>query len=75
MANKSNVVLAFVAGPFVIGSAYGISSLLTAGDAAGDTASTEMSLVYGLLCWVGAPIALVALLPLFVGILKDFKKP
>ena len=74
MANRSSVILAFVAGPIVIGAAYGISSLLTAGDAAGDMASTEMSLAYGLLLWVGAPIAFVALLPLFGGILKVFKK-
>ena len=74
MANKSSVILAFVAGPVVIGAAYSISSLLTAGDAAGDTASTE-SLAYGLLFWVGAPIAFMALLPLFGGILKVFKKP
>jgi len=75
MANKNSVILAFVAGPIVIGAAYSISSLLTAGDAAGDTASTEMFLAYGLLLWVGAPIAFVALLPLFGGILKVFKKP
>ena len=75
MANRNSVILAFVAGPIVIGAAYSISSLLTAGDAAGDTASTEMSLAYGLLLWVGAPIAVVALLPLFGGILKVFKKP
>jgi energy-converting hydrogenase Eha subunit H len=48
--------------------------LLTAGDAAGDAASTEMSLAYGLLFWVGTPIAFVALLPLFGGILKVLKK-
>ena len=71
MANRSSVILAFVAGPIVIGAAYGFSSLLSAGD----TASTEMSLAYGLLLWVGAPIAFVALLPLFGGILKVFKKP
>ena len=75
MANKTSVILAFLAGPVVIGAAYSISSLLTAGDAAGDTASTEMSLAYGLLFWVGAPIAFVALLPLFGGVLKVFKKP
>ena len=75
MANRSSVILAFVAGPILIGAAYSISSLLTAGDAAGDTASTEMSLAYGLLLWVGAPIAVVALLPLFGGVLKVFKKP
>ena len=71
MATKSSVILALVAGPIVIGAAYSISSLLTAGDAA----STEMSLAYGLLFWVGAPIAFVALLPLSCGILKDFKTP
>ena len=49
MANRSSVILALVAGPIVIGAAYSISSLLTAGDAAGGTASTEMSLAYGLL--------------------------
>ena len=71
MANRSSVILAFFAGPIVIGAAYSISSLLTAGD----TASPEMSLAYGLLLWVGVPIAFVALLPLFGGILKVFKKP
>ena len=75
MANRSSVILAFVACPIVIGAAYSISSLLTAGDATGDTASTEMSLAYGLLLWVGAPIAVVALLPLCGGVLKFFKKP
>ena len=74
MANRNSVILAFVAGPIVMGAAYSISSLLTAGDAGGDTVSTEMSLAYGLLLWVGAPIAFVALLPLFGGILKVFKK-
>ena len=75
MANRSSVIFAFVAGPIVIGAAYSISSLLTAGDASGDKASTEMSLAYGLLQWVLAPLALVALVPLFGGILKVFKKP
>lgn len=75
MANRSSVILAFVAGPIVIGAAYSISSLLTAGDATGETANTEMSLAYGLLLWVGTPLAIVALLPLFGGILKVFKKP
>ena len=75
MANRNSVILAVVAGPIVIGAAYSISSLLTAADAGGDKASTEMSLAYGLLLWVGAPIAFVALLPLFGGILKVFKKP
>ena len=75
MANRSSVILAFVAGPIVIGAAYSISSLLTAGDAGGDTASTEMSLAYGLLLWGGAPLAFVALLPLLGGILTVFKKP
>ena len=75
MANRSSVILAFVAGPVVIGAAYSISSLLTAGDAAADKASTEMSLAYGLLLWVVAPIAVVARLPLFGGTLKVFKKP
>ena len=71
MANKSNVVLAFVAGPFVIGSAYGISSLLTAGE----TASTELPLDHGLLPLVCTPITFVALLPLLGGILKGLRKP
>ena len=75
MSNRSSVILAFVAGPIVIGAAYSISSLLTAGDATGETANTEMSLAYGLLLWVGTPLAIVALLPLFGGILKIFKKP
>ena len=66
------MILASVAGPIVIGGAYSISFLLTAGDAAGDTGSTEMSLAYGLLLWVGEPIAVVALLRLFGGIFKVF---
>ncbi len=75
MANRSTAILTFVAGPIVIGAAYSISSLLTAGDAAGEAAGTEMSLAYGLLLWVGAPLAIVALLPLLGGLLKVFKRP
>ena len=68
------MILASVAGPIVIGGASSISYLFTIGDAAGDTASAEMSLAYELLLWVFAPIAVVALLPLFGGTLKVFKK-
>ncbi len=63
-----------LAGPIVIGVAYGVSTLLTGGDAASDTADAGMSLAYGLLLWIGAPIALVAALPLLAGILKFFIK-
>lgn len=69
MANKSSVVLAFVAGPIVIGSAYGISLLLTAGE----RASTELSLDYGLLLLVVTPITFVAFLKLGC-ILKGLRK-
>ena len=74
MANRGSAILAFFAGPIVIGAAYSISSLLTAGDGAGESAGTEISLAYGLLLWVGAPIAVVALLPLLGGILKGFRR-
>ena len=63
-----------MAGPIVIGMAYGLSALLTGGDAASDTADTGMSLTYGLLLWIGAPIVFVAALPLLAGILKVFSK-
>jgi hypothetical protein len=33
-----------------------------------------MSLAYGLLLWIGAPIVFVAALPLLAGILKVFSK-
>jgi hypothetical protein len=51
-----------------------VSALLTAGDAASDTADAGMSLAYGLLLWIGLPIAFVAALPLLAGILKFFTK-
>ena len=34
-----------------------------------------ISLAYGVLLWVGAPIAFVAVLPLLAGIVKAFTKP
>ena len=61
-----------MAGPIVIGMAYGVRALLTGGDAASETADAGMSLAYGLLLWVGAPIAFVAALPLLAGTLKFF---
>ena len=63
-----------MAGPIVIGVAYGVSALLTSGDAASDTADAGISLAYGLLLWIGAPIVFVAALPLLAGILKVFSK-
>lgn len=74
MAKNSSVISALVAGPIVIGIAYGVSALLTGGDAANETADAGMSLAYGLLLWIGAPIAFVAALPLLAGILKFFTK-
>ena len=46
MAKNSSLISALVAGPIVIGIAYGVSALLTAGDAASDTADAGMSLAY-----------------------------
>ena len=74
MAQNSSLITALVAGPIVIGIAYGVSALLTGGDAASDAVDTGMSLTYGLLLWIGAPIAFVAALPLLAGILKLFTK-
>ena len=73
-SNKNGWFYAFVAGPVLIGAAYCISSLLIGGESAGETDATGMSVVYGLLLWVGAPIVLVAVLPLLVGILKAVTK-
>ena len=75
MANRNGVALAFVAGPTLIGAAHSFSSLLTAGNAAGDTASTEMSLAYGLLLSVGAPIALWRCCHYLAASLRSSKKP
>ena len=74
MAKNSSLISALVAGPIVIGIAYGVSALLTAGDAGSDTADAGMSLAYGLLLWIGLPITFVAALPLLAGILKFFTK-
>ena len=74
MAKNSSLISALVAGPIVIGIAYGVSALLTGGDAASETADAGMSLAYGLLLWIGAPIAFVAALPLLVGLFKFFTK-
>ena len=74
MAKNSSLISAVVAGPIVIGIAYGVSALLTGGDAASDTADTGLSLVYGLLLWMGAPIVLVTALPLLAGTIKVFTK-
>jgi len=73
-SNKNGWFYAFVAGPVLIGAAYGISSLLTGGESVSETDATGMSVVYGLLLWVGAPIMVMAVLPLLVGILKAFTK-
>ena len=74
-SNKNGWFYAFVAGPVLIGAAYGISSVLTGGESAGETDSTGMSVTYGLLIWVGAPIAFMAVLPILFGILKALTKP
>ena len=74
MANNNSLISALVAGPIVIGLAYGVSALLTGGDSASDTADAGMSLAFGLLLWIGTPITLVAALPLLAGILKVFTK-
>ena len=74
MAKNSSLIPALLAGPIVVGIAYGVSALLTGGDAASGTADTGMSMAYGLLFWIGAPIAFVAVLPLLAGILNVFSK-
>ena len=74
MAEKSSFIYAFVAGPIVIGAAYGVSSLLLGETSMAETDGTDMSLAYGLLLWVGTPIVLVALPPLLGGRLKFFKR-
>ena len=75
MSSKQNGwFYAFVAGPVFIGAASGISPMLSGGESAGETDATGMTVVYGLLLWVGAPIVLVAVLPLLVGILKAVTK-
>lgn len=74
MANNRNVIYAAVAGPILIGAAYTISSLLLGETSAAGTDGSDLSLAFNLLLWVGAPIALVAILPLLGGILKIFTK-
>ena len=74
-SNKNGWFYAFVAGPALIGAAYGISSVLTGGEPAGESDTTGMSVAYGLLLWVGAPIAFVAVLPILFCILKALTKP
>ena len=74
-SNKNGWFYTFVAGPALIGAAYGISSVLTGGESAGESDTTGMSVAYGLLLWVGAPIAFVAVLPILFGILKALTKP
>ena len=73
-SNKNGWFYAFVAGPVLIGAAYGISSVLIGGESAGEAGSADMSVAYGLLLWVGAPIAFVAVLPILFGILKALTK-
>ena len=74
MADKSNLIYAFVAGPIVIGAAYGVSSLLLGETSMTETDGADISMAYGLLLWVGTPIALVAVLPLLGGLLKFFTR-
>lgn len=73
-STKGRWVYVFLAGPVVMAAAYGISSWLMA-DPAGEKVAADMSLAYGVLLWVGAPIAFVAVLPLLAGIVKVFTKP
>ncbi len=73
-SSKSSWICAFVAGPVLIGAAYSISAFLTGYESVGQTDSTGMSAAYGLLLWVGAPIAFAAVLPILVGILKALTK-
>ena len=74
MAKNSSLISALAAGPIFIGIAFGVSALLTGGDASSDTADAGMSLAYRLLLWIGAPIAFVAALSLRAGVLKFFTK-
>ena len=73
-SNKNGWLYAFVAGPVLIAAAYGISSLLIGGESASETDATGMTVVYGLLLWVGAPIAFVAVLPILFGVVKALTK-
>ena len=72
--NRNGWFYALVAGPVLIGAAYGISLVLTGAESAGETGSPGLSVAYGLLLWVGAPIAFVAVLPILFGILKALTK-
>ncbi|MBL6821997.1 MAG: hypothetical protein ISQ67_08670 [Luminiphilus sp.] len=72
-STKGRWVYVFLAGPVVMAAAYGISSWLMA-DPAGERVAADMSLAYGVLLWIGAPIAFVAVLPLLAGIVKVFTK-
>ena len=74
MTDKTNFIYAFVAGPIVIGAAYGVSSLLLGETSLAETGGTDMAMAYGLLLWVGTPIVLVALLPMLGGLLKFLKR-
>ena len=73
-SKKNGWFCAFVAGPVLIGAAYGISSVLTGGESTVEADSTGVAIAYGLLLWVGAPIALVALLPILFGIFQALTK-
>jgi len=73
-SKKGGWVYLFLAGPILIGVAYSISALLTADNAAGEKDPSELSLAFDLLLWVGAPIAILAALPLLAGIIKVLKK-
>ena len=73
-SSKGRWVYAFVAGPILIGAAYGVSSWLMT-NPEGERVAADMSLAYGVLLWVGTPIACVALLPLLAGIAKIFSRP
>ena len=53
MADKSSFIYAFVAGPIVIGAAWGVSSLLLGETSMAETGGGDMSLASGLLLWVG----------------------
>ena len=73
-SKKGGWVYFFLAGPILIGAAYSISALLTADNVAGEKDPSELSLAFDLLLWVGAPIAILAALPLLAGMIKTLKK-
>ena len=75
------MISALAAAPIFIGIAYGVTAVQTGGnagsdsaDAASDSAVAGTSLAYGLLLWIGAPVAFDGALPLLAGVLTFFTK-